>query len=175
MVQEMIIQIIALIIQAGLAMVLSAWTLYSTIKVLDRMTSGIEEWEEIKKGNLAVGLFYAVVLVSMMVMVWPRIEEFIINVNLFAPIERTLLLLGLSFLNYLVNVVLSISIFYIAINLIDRLTVDMSEMQELKRGNLAVALIMSAILLGIIFLVRIPIEHIFDIIKLVESNLIGSI
>ncbi|MBI5226986.1 DUF350 domain-containing protein [Candidatus Micrarchaeota archaeon] len=171
MVQETVIALASFVIQAGLAMVFSAWALFTTIKVLDKMTAGIEEWEEIKKGNLAVGVFYAVVLLSMSILMWPRIEDILYTINGFTPIGRLLTSFGLSLLNYLVAMIFSISVFYLSINLIDKLTSDMNELQQLKKGNLAVALIMSAILLSIVFLVRIPLEHIFDIIKMVESNI----
>ncbi len=168
--QEMLIGILILLIQSALAMVFSVWTLYSTMKVLDRMTAGIEEWEEIKKGNIAVGLFYAVVLLSTMILVWPRISDLTQSINFFAPLNRLVITVGFSLLNYFVSVILSISLFYISINLIDRLTASMHDMEQLKKGNVAVALLMSVMLIGMVFLIRFPFEHIFDIIKAMELS-----
>lgn len=168
MANEIAVQLLAAALKLVSAIVLPAGALYTGIGVLDRLTAGIDEWKEIKKGNVAVGILYATVMLSMIMLIGPRIEDFI---TLITP-SPVLTLLCFAFVNYLIGLVFAIVVVYLAINVMGRLTTDLEEMAELRKGNVAVALIMSALLLAVVLVSTIPAEHFFTLIKSWELSLL---
>jgi len=151
------------------SIILSLGALYTGIKVLDRLTAGIDEWKEIKKGNVAVGIFYATVVLSLILLMEPRIAEFANWIQATLPWQTTLYMLALSLINYLLDLALSVLIIYLSINLIDKLTVDLNEMEALKKGNIAVALILSVMVLGVALVARYPLDWTFLVMKALEG------
>ncbi|NYZ73670.1 DUF350 domain-containing protein [Candidatus Micrarchaeota archaeon] len=153
------------------ALVFSAGALYTGMGLLDRLTSGIDEWKEIKKGNAAVGLLYAAVMISMMLLIGPRIAEIVypIQNDMGLPATQLVVLLLFTLVNYLAGLLSAIVLIYLTINLIDRITPDLEELAELKKGNLAVALILSAALVLVVLAASTGMENLFSMIKSVES------
>lgn len=169
MVQQILIGFFLAAVKILSAIVLSAGALYSGISALDRLTPGIDEWKQIKKGNSAVGLFYATVMISIMILVLPRIEEFLVFIQASLPIELTAYFLFLTLVNYLIALLISIVIIFLTIHVIDRITPDVEEMEQLEKGNIAVGLIMSVVLLAVVLACTVPVESMFLMIKSVES------
>jgi uncharacterized membrane protein YjfL (UPF0719 family) len=56
--------IVASLIQLILGIILAIGAIYLALNILDRLTKGVDEFEEIKKGNVAVALMMAGVIVS---------------------------------------------------------------------------------------------------------------
>jgi len=171
MVAELLIDFILAFIRILAAIILSASALYTGISMLNRLTSGIDEWKLIKKGNVAVGLFYTTAMFSLMIFVAPRISEFIVYIQDVLPIEITILNLIILFVNYVLSLILGTLIIFLTIHIIDRLTSDLDEMAELERGNVAVALIMSIVLVSVVLASSVPAESVFSIIKSLEAAL----
>jgi uncharacterized membrane protein YjfL (UPF0719 family) len=166
--KEILLQFIAAALRIIMALVLSAGSLYVGMRVLDRMTSSIEEWKEVKKGNIAVAIFYAAVLISLMLLVAPRIEDVLSFIDASLPLAQ----LAFSLVNFLISLPIAIVVIYLAFHLVDRLTVDVSEISELKKGNIAMSLVFSVSVLLVSFLAMLPMESLFILIKSVESLLI---
>ncbi len=171
MVQEILIGFLLAGLKILFAIILSAGALYSGISMLDRLTPGIDEWKLIKKGNLAVGLFYAAVMFAVMLFTGPRVLEFTMYLQTVLPIELTAYALFVSFINYLLSLLLGIFVIFLTIHVIDRLTHDLDEFAELEKGNVAVGLIMSVVLIAVVISVTTPFESLFGIIKSLESIL----
>lgn len=165
MVQQIFIQFLVFVVQLVAAIVLSAGALYTGIGMLDRLTPGIDEWKQIKKGNLAVGIFYATVMFSLILLVAPLIGDFIGYLML--PLQPYALLM--TFINYLLGLLAATVIIFLTIHVIDRLTIDLDEMEQLEKGNLAIALIMSVALLSVVYVTSFPFESAFDMLKSMES------
>jgi uncharacterized membrane protein YjfL (UPF0719 family) len=153
------------------AIILSAGALYSGISMLDRLTPGIDEWKLIKKGNLAVGLFYASVMLAVFLFTGPRVMDFTMYIQSVLPIELTAYALVISFVNYLLSLLLGIFVIFLTIHVVDRVTYDLDEFAELQKGNVAVALIMSVVLIAVVLAVNAPFESLFEMIKSAESIL----
>ena len=62
------------------------------------------------------------------------------------------LLIGV--MNLVMGVILAILSIYVAISILDKMTVNIDEFKELKRGNVAIAIIMAAVLLSVSFVIR---------------------
>ncbi len=175
---DILLAFILAVLRILAAIVLSAGALYTGIGLLDRLTAGIDEWKEIKKGNLAVGLFYAAVMVALIILTAPRISEFVGYINLQKNIfgdllwGQMLLFLVFSFINYLIALFAAVDIVFLTIHIVDRLTHDLDEMKELQKGNTAVSLIMSVVLLAVAFMAAFPLETLFTTIRHLESLLL---
>ncbi|HPW11509.1 MAG TPA: DUF350 domain-containing protein, partial [Methanoregulaceae archaeon] len=61
--------LVAAFIQLILGIVLAIATIYLALNILDRLTKGINEFEELKKGNVAVALMMAGVIVATAVII----------------------------------------------------------------------------------------------------------
>lgn len=168
MAQEIAVQLLADALGAVSAMALTAGGLYTGIGVLDRLTSGIDEWKEIKKGNLAVGVFYAAVMLSIVLLVGPRIQEFVAVVQ---P-GVALLPITFAFANYLLGLAVAIGVIYLSIHLLNYLTADLDEAAELKKGNVAVSLIMSVVMLAMASATSLAIEAFFLLLKSAELSML---
>jgi uncharacterized membrane protein YjfL (UPF0719 family) len=173
MVQELIIgfAIAALRILASLA--LSAGALYIGIGFFDRMTAGIEEWKEMRKGNAAIGILLASVMAGMLLLMEQRIGELAFSIQVptaAIPMQAVALIMAFTFLNYILGLLASVIIIFLTINLADRITPDIDEFSELKKGNIAVALVLSAALLLVIFAARPSIESAFTALLSLEST-----
>jgi uncharacterized membrane protein YjfL (UPF0719 family) len=167
--EMVLIQFFVAVLKLLAAIVLSVGAIYSGIGIFDRMTRGIDEWKELRKGNAAVGILFAAVIISMMLLVSPRIEQFVFYIQPFLPVQTTLLMLAFTFINYLLDVLLSLFIIYLTLNLFDRLTVGLDEMEALKKGNVAVALMIAALLLGVVLAVRVPLDYTFQVVSALEA------
>ncbi|MFH0884260.1 MAG: DUF350 domain-containing protein [Candidatus Micrarchaeota archaeon] len=175
MAQELIIgfAIAALRILASLA--LSAGALYTGISFFDRMTAGIEEWKEMKKGNAAIGILLVSVMVGMLLLMEQRIGELVFSIQIPTteiPLQAVLLIIAFTVLNYLLGLLASVLIIFLTINLVDRITPNLDEFSELKKGNIAVGLVLSAALLLVIFAARPSIESAFTALLSLESTFI---
>jgi uncharacterized membrane protein YjfL (UPF0719 family) len=165
MVKEFLMQLVFDILRIFGSMLLTVFALYCGMKLLDRLTVGIEEWEEIKKGNVAVGILYASVMISIILMTSSAIMQF--GSVLGSPF-MSLLWVGsllLSLILYGLNLFAAIVIIYLVFNVVDKLTVDIEEVKELKKGNVAVAIILSIIIIAVASIIREPLFHIFQIGK----------
>jgi uncharacterized membrane protein YjfL (UPF0719 family) len=172
MVQELLLEFILSGIQILGAIVLSAGALYSGISLLDRLSPGIDEWKLIKKGNLAVGIFYATVMLSIMYLVVPLIEDLIYYIQTDFSLGFVVVALILSFINYLLGLLFSVILIFLTIHVIDRLTHDLDEMEQLEKGNVAVALIMSAVLFAVVFASSEPFNYLFSLIRGLEASIL---
>jgi uncharacterized membrane protein YjfL (UPF0719 family) len=57
------------IVQLLLGIVLAVVAIYLALYILDRLTKGVEEFEELKKGNVAVALEMAGVIIAVAVII----------------------------------------------------------------------------------------------------------
>ncbi|MCX6686689.1 MAG: DUF350 domain-containing protein [Methanoregula sp.] len=59
----------AALVQLILGIVLSIAAIYLALNILDKLTKGVDEFEEIKKGNVAVALEMAGVIIAVAVII----------------------------------------------------------------------------------------------------------
>lgn len=172
MLQELLLLAVVILLRIVAALVLSAGTLYSGMRLLDSLTSGIDEWKEIKKGNVAIGIVFAAVMASLILLVGPMIDGVIAAINpaMLSPIPIAMFIF--SALNFILSLLGGVVMLFITLNLIDRITPDVEEFAELKKGNVAVALIFASALLLVAMMARAPFESFFALLQMVESSLL---
>lgn len=172
MAQELFIGVAEALLRILSSLVLSAGTLYLGIGLFDKLTEGIEEWKELKKGNVAIGTLLVSVMASMLLLMEQRIGQLVFAIaapTASVPADTTLLILAFTALNYILGLIAGMSVIFLTINLVDRITPDLDEFAELKKGNVAVALVLSAALLLVVFATRPSIESAFTALLAMES------
>lgn len=172
MAQELFIQFIVALLKLIAGIVLSIGAVYTSVNLLDRLTSGIDEWKEIKKGNLAIGLFMAAVMFSVILLTESRITDVVLSLSPDFSIEIMLKLLLITLFNYLLGLLAGVFVIFLSINLIARLTHDLDEFGELKKGNVAVALFIATALIIIMIAAKTPVEYAFTMLKSMETALL---
>jgi uncharacterized membrane protein YjfL (UPF0719 family) len=153
-VSEMVVGILVGLLKLVLGLVLSMGSIYVGLKMFDRMTPGIDEMEEIKKGNAAVGILMAAVVLSIATIVQSGVSAF---GNYIVP-GMSIGLIGLGLvvgvLNLAFGLLVAIVAIYIALKILDKITVDINETEEFKQGNVAVAIMEAGVLLAVSFVIQ---------------------
>jgi len=129
------------IIRLILAIVFAVAGLYIASWVLGRLTKGLDEWEEIGKGNSAVAVYMAGIFISVAIIVGPGI------MGLF----RTLDIIGiaLGFIQLVLALALAVAMQYVGLSFLGKLTKGLDEWAQLKKGNMAVGIVMAAVVVAI--------------------------
>lgn len=172
MVQQLFIGFIVAALKLIAAIILSIGGIYTGVNLLDRLTQGIDEWKEIRKGNVAIGLLIAAVMASIIFLVQPRITDFVFSIRTDLPLGTVAKLLAITFVNYLLGLLASVFVIFLSINVIDRITHDLDEFSELKKGNVAVALILAAALVLVTLAVKAPLDSAFTMLISMETSLL---
>ncbi len=143
---------VAGIIQLVIAIILAVVALYIGFSVLGRITKGIEEEKEIARGNVAVGILVASVFIAIGIVVQSGVAGVSKGLSTALNAGDLLSLQGimpivLAILQLILGIVLAIAAIYLALNVLDRLTKGIEEFEELKKGNVAVALEMAGVII----------------------------
>lgn len=140
------------IIQLVIAIILAVVALYIGFSVLGKITKGIDEEKEIAKGNVAVGILVASVFIAIGIVVQSGVAG--ISKGLSASLSAGDILsfagimpIVLSLIQLILGIVLAIAAIYLALNILDKLTKGIEEFEELKKGNVAVALEMAGVII----------------------------
>jgi len=144
------IALLQLVFGLGLAM----GSVYLGLKMFDRMTSGVDEMAELKKGNVAVAILLGAIIFSIANVVQGGVSGLTAGLaqpGLTVPMMIAGLVIGI--VNLLVGILLSIVSIYIALSVLDKITVDINEFKEIAKGNVAVAIVMAAVLLSVSFVI----------------------
>jgi uncharacterized membrane protein YjfL (UPF0719 family) len=124
-----------------LGIVFAVLALYMASSVLGWLTKGIDEWKEIAKGNVAVAIFISGVFISVATIVAPGIS------GLFA--DWTIVAIAIGFAQLVIALALAMGMQFVALSVFGKLTKQLDEWAELKKGNIAVAITMAAIVIAV--------------------------
>jgi uncharacterized membrane protein YjfL (UPF0719 family) len=133
------------IIQLVIAIILAVVALYIGFSVLGRITKGIDEEKEIAKGNTAVGILVASVFIAIAIVVQSGVAG--VSIGISKALTGDYLALLASFIQLVLGIILAVAAIYIALNILDKLTKGIEEFEELKKGNVAVALEMAGVII----------------------------
>jgi len=153
-VENLIIGIGIAVAQLAIGLLLAMGSVYLGIRMFDKLTEGIDEMKELQKGNVAVAILLGAIILSIASVVeggvYGLAQSLIPGLT---PMELAAAIL-IGVVNLIVGVILAILSIYVAISMLDRITVGIDEFKELKRGNVAIAIIMAAVLLSVSFVIR---------------------
>ena len=137
-----------------LGLALAMGSVYLGLKMFDKMTEGIDELDEIKKGNVAVAILLGAIIFSIANIVEGGVSGLTSSLVPSLSLMQVVAALLIGVVNLVIGVFLSVFAIYIALNVLDRITVGIDEFKELRRGNVAVAIIMAAVLFAVSSIIR---------------------
>jgi len=140
------------IIQLVIAIILAVVALYIGFSVLGKITKGIEEEKEIARGNAAVGILVASVFIAIAIVVQSGVAG--VSIGISRALAGDLIALVASILQLILGIILAIVAIYLALNILDKLTKRIDEFEELKKGNVAVALEMAGVIIAVAIIIQ---------------------
>jgi uncharacterized membrane protein YjfL (UPF0719 family) len=145
---------------AGLALtaVVAGLVSYLGVWLFERTTGDIDEWEELRQGNMAVGVVLAAIVLAVGIIVRPALQDPLISADVGR--SRPVYELLVNAVGLLIALILAIAAVTFATWLFMRLTTDLDEWAELAAGNHAVAVLMAGVVLAIALLTATAVDRI---------------
>jgi uncharacterized membrane protein YjfL (UPF0719 family) len=146
------------LIQLLISIIFAVLALYIGFAVLNRITKGIDEEKELAKGNIAVGIIVASVFVAIALVVQSGVSGLSVGINKALSVGILsvdgLLAVGVAFIQLILGIVLAVAAIYLALNILDKLTKGVEEFEEIKKGNVAVALEMGGVIIAVAVIIQ---------------------
>lgn len=140
------------LIQLLVAIILAVVALYIGYSVFSRITKGIEEEKELLKGNTAVGILIASIFFAIAIVVQSGIAG--ISIGITKALSGDWFSLIAAIIQLVLGIVLAIVVIYLALSVLDRLTKGVNEFEEIKKGNVAVALMMAGVIVATALIIQ---------------------
>ncbi len=146
------------IVQLLIAIILAVVALYIGFSVLSKINKGLDEEKELAKGNVAVGIIIAAVFFAIAIVVQSGVSGVSLgiakamSVGLFSV--DGFVAIGVAILQLVLGIVLAVAAIYLALNILDRLTKGVNEFEEIKKGNVAVALEMAGVIVAVAVIIQ---------------------
>ena len=146
------------LIQLLISIIFAVLALYIGFAVLSKITRGIDEEKELAKGNTAVGIIVASVFVAIALVVQSGVSGISVGINKALSVGILsvdgLLAICVAFIQLILGIVLAIAAIYLALNILDKLTKGVEEFEEIKKGNVAVALEMGGVIIAVAVIIQ---------------------
>jgi uncharacterized membrane protein YjfL (UPF0719 family) len=160
-------QLLLALAQLAIAIILSAIAAYLAFYLFQWFTRNLDEWGELRQGNPAVGIVLGATVLSVAIVLRPALT---VNTGLW-DIGRALYVrvLVIEALQLAVGLVLAVITLALALFLFAALTRGIDEVEELKKGNLAIAGLLAGVVISVALMVS---QAIAQIMNLVSSLLL---
>ncbi len=146
------------LIQLIVSIIFAVMALYIGFAVLGKITKGINEEKELAKGNAAVGIIVAAVFVAIALVVQSGVSGLTVGINKAISVGILsvdgLLAIGVSLIQLILGIVLAVAAIYLALNILDKLTKGVDEFEEIRKGNVAVALEMGGVIIAVAVIIQ---------------------
>jgi uncharacterized membrane protein YjfL (UPF0719 family) len=163
--EDIVNQLLLSLAQLAIAIILSAIAAYLAFYLFQWFTRDLDEWEELRQGNPAVGIVLGAIVISVALILRPALTVSTAawdvgrNIYLWVMLAMALQLA--------VGLVLAVITLVLALYLFAALTRGIDEVEELKRGNLAIAGLLAGVIIGVALMVSQAIEQIMILISTV--------
>ncbi|MFA5077664.1 MAG: DUF350 domain-containing protein [Candidatus Micrarchaeia archaeon] len=165
---EILPELAITLLQFVAGLVVSMGAVYIALRTFDIFTKNLDEWKEMKKGNSAVGLLLGGIIISISLVLERGVSTLTAPITAGMEPNTLVIALALGLVNLAVSLLASVFAIYVAIKVLDAITTDIDEMAELRKGNIAVAIMMVAVLVAVSFVVRGAVEGISSILSSTE-------
>ncbi|MFA6362118.1 DUF350 domain-containing protein [Methanoregula sp.] len=146
------------IIQLIIAVILAVVALYIGFSVFGKITKDVDEQKELAKGNVAFGIVIAAIFVAIAVVVQSGVAGISVGISKASAFGFTsvdgLIAISVAIIQLILGVLLAIGAIYLALNILDKLTKGIEEFEELKKGNVAVALEMAGVIIAVALIIQ---------------------
>lgn len=155
-------QLLLSLAQLAIAIILSAIAAYLAFYLFQWFTRDLDEWEELRQGNPAVGIVLGAIVISVALILRPALAVSTAAWDVGRNIYVWVLLA--EALQLAVGLVLAVITLVLALYLFATLTRGIDEVEELKRGNLAIAGLLAGVVIGVALMVSQAIGQIMILI-----------
>lgn len=131
-------------LQLILGLVFAAVSIFMGVRLFDKLTKGIEEMEELKRGNVAVGILLAAVVITIANIVSGGVQGLsaaAVNFSVSGVIG--------GLVQLVLALILAVIAIFLAISIFGKVTKGIDEQAELRNGNIAVAILLSGFLIAV--------------------------
>jgi len=146
------------IIQLIIAIVFAVIALYIGFSVFGKVTGSIDEQKELARGNVAFGIVVAAIFVAIALIVQSGVSGISVGIGKATALGLTspdgLIAIGIAFIQLILGILLAVGAIYLALNILDKLTRGIEEFEELKKGNVAVALEMAGVIIAVALIIQ---------------------
>lgn len=132
-------QLVISIVAAALAAYLSIW-------LFDKTTRNIDEWNELRKGNAAVGIVLGAIVIGVGIILRPALVPATLNIDT-GPTNAVIIRVLVQGLQVLVGMLLAVVSMGLSLWLFTRLTGSIDEWAEIGRGNAAIAIVLAGVII----------------------------
>lgn len=144
--------------QLAVAILLSAIAAYLAFFLFQWFTRELDEWQELRQGNAAIGIVLGAILIAVAIILRPALmvdaSSWDVGTN------RFLQLLLAQALQLAVGLVLAVITLALALYLFSWLTRGIDEVEELRNGNLAIASLLAGVVVGVGLMIGQAVEQI---------------
>ncbi|MBK6913679.1 MAG: DUF350 domain-containing protein [Ignavibacteriales bacterium] len=155
------------LLQIGLSLVLGVLFIYGAYKLFYRIILKIDDVKSLQSNNTAVAILNASIIISLIIIIKNSIDP---AVTIFSNTLRSpnnsasdfLMTAILILLQILVAGVVAFGSIYLAIKFFTWLTKDLDEIEEIKKNNIAVSIVMAFVVFSIALLINSGIETLLD-------------
>ena len=155
----------ALLLNAGiglfqlfLSVILAVLALYIAFTVFHKITRNIDEIRELTSGNIALGVLIATLFIAVGLVVQSGVQGVVIGLGEASSngifTQDGGMDVAMTIIQLILGVVLAIASIYLALRIFDHLTGKTEEFEEIKKGNLAVAIVLSGMILAIAVIIH---------------------
>ena len=145
-------QLVISVITAALVAFLSIW-------LFDKTTRNIDEWNELRKGNVAVGVVLASLIVGVGIILRPGLAPAALNLDV-GPGNAVVIRLAVQLIQILIGLLLSVVSIGTALWIFTRLTGAIDEWAEIGRGNVAIAIVLAGVVIATALIVSTALDAI---------------
>lgn len=157
-------EILLSLAQLVVAVFLAAIIAYLSFYLFQLFTRDVDEWEELRQGNSAIGLVLGAAIVAVALVLKPALE---VNTSFWdAGQDLYIRVLLAQAVQIAIGLLVAVSALALAVFLFSSLTRGIDEIAELKRGNVAIAGLLAGVLVGVGLLVS---QAVGQIVTLLSS------
>lgn len=155
--------IIIFLLQIFIGILFAILSIYLGLRFYDKMTKGIDEIKELKKGNVAVAIILGSLILSIGTIIQQGVNQF--DNVLLKGVSLPLFIIAfiMAIFQLAVTVLIAILVIYVAIRVLDSMTVGIDELSEIKKGNVAVAILVATVIYLVSMVVAGSISGISDL------------
>jgi uncharacterized membrane protein YjfL (UPF0719 family) len=150
-------------LQFVVALLVAVIAAYLGIWLFDKFTRGIDEWNELRKGNLAVGIILGAIIIGLGITLRPALMPLALNMDA-APVDAVAYRILLHGVQVLVGLVLAVAAIGVSVWLFTRLTGSIDEWAEIGRGNAAIALVLAGVIVATALIVSTTLDAVLVLI-----------
>ncbi len=147
-----------------LAIIVSIFSIYAGLRILNYFTKNLDEFKELKKGNVAVGVLVFSIVISVAIIIEPILSDsFLSSLGDFKGQSFAFFVLG--FIGKIIlGIIAAMVTIYFSMTVFDQLTPSLNEINELKKGNMGLALLFSGVIIAVSFMVKNAVVYLINLI-----------